>query len=312
MDAGGKDYDLCEHEGMGEDRNLYIIDEYAEGFSVHYGNTVGDCISGFYTIIASVRDGSGRILNTALTDFRVSGALGACIGCGLLSMPTISGDPTVGETLTADTSVISIPPRWKDVQFAYQWISHDGTEETEIPSATHETYSVAQSDIGKLIKVRVDVTYTNDKLVINPDGQFVVEGEATFSDHVKSLPTQVVVAAAVSAPSTANNPATGTPAITGTAQVGETLTAATTDIADEDGLTNVAYSYQWLFSRDTEIDGATGSTYTLQASDEGKITKVRGTFTDDAGNEETLTSVATATVAAAPPPPMKARPSRSR
>ena len=34
------------------------------------------------------------------------------------------------------------------------------------------------------------------------------------------------------------------------------------------GWTNVAYSYQWLSSRDTEIDGATSSTYTLQATDQ--------------------------------------------
>ena len=36
-----------------------------------------------------------------------------------------------------------------------------------------------------------------------------------------------------------------------------------------------------------EIDGATGSTYTLQSADLGKIIKVRVTFTDDSGNEET-------------------------
>ena len=34
MDAGGKDFDYCEQEGMGEDHNLYIIDEIAETFYV--------------------------------------------------------------------------------------------------------------------------------------------------------------------------------------------------------------------------------------------------------------------------------------
>ena len=56
----------------------------------------------------------------------------------------------------------------------------------------------------------------------------------------------------------------------------------------------MTYGYQWL-ADDTEIDGATGSTYTLQASDNGKAIKVRVTFTDDAGNEESLTSAATDT-----------------
>ena len=93
-----------------------------------------------------------------------------------------------------------------------------------------------------------------------------------------------------------NTPATGSPTISGTAQVGQALTADVSGIADEEGLTGVAYSYQWLSSRDTEIDGATSSTYTLQASDEGKIITVRVSFADDAGNEESLTSAATAAV----------------
>ena len=66
--------------------------------------------------------------------------------------------------------------------------------------------------------------------------------------------------------------------------MGEALTVNTSGIADDEGLTGVAYSYQWLSSRDTEIDGATSSTYTLQASDEGKVIAVRVSFTDDAGN----------------------------
>ena len=41
-----------------------------------------------------------------------------------------------------------------------------------------------------------------------------------------------------------NNPATGAPTISGTAQVGQTLTADVTGIADEDGLDNVSYAYQ--------------------------------------------------------------------
>ena len=98
-----------------------------------------------------------------------------------------------------------------------------------------------------------------------------------------------------------NNPASGAPTISGTAQAGETLTADTSGISDADGLDDVAYSYQWL-ADDTDIDGATSSTYELQASDEGKVIKVRVTFTDDAGNEESLTSEATAAVAAAPTP----------
>ena len=93
-----------------------------------------------------------------------------------------------------------------------------------------------------------------------------------------------------------NTPATGLPTINRTAQVGQTLTVDTSGIADADGLSNVTFHYQWLSSRDAEIQGATSSTYTVQESDNGKVIKVRLTFTDDADNEEELTSEATATV----------------
>ena len=105
-----------------------------------------------------------------------------------------------------------------------------------------------------------------------------------------------------------NSPATGAPTISGTVQVGETLRAHTSAIADEDGLDKVSFTYQWL-ADDADINGATGSTYTLADADEGKAIKVRVSFTDDAGNEESLTSAATDAVAAAEPtePPDKPR-----
>ena len=99
----------------------------------------------------------------------------------------------------------------------------------------------------------------------------------------------------LSSASQANTPATGAPNISGTAQVGQTLAAGTSGISDADGLDNVAYSYQWL-ADDTEIHEATSSTYTVQSSDNGKVIKVRVSFTDDAGNDESLTSIGTSAV----------------
>ena len=43
-----------------------------------------------------------------------------------------------------------------------------------------------------------------------------------------------------------NRPATGAPSVTGTVQVGRTVTADTSGIDDADGLTSVSYSYQWI------------------------------------------------------------------
>ena len=97
---------------------------------------------------------------------------------------------------------------------------------------------------------------------------------------------------------------TGLPTIAGTARVGETLTASASDIADADGLTNAVFAWQWLANdgtADTDFADATEATYTLTAAEAGKTIKVRATFTDDAGTEETLVSEATAAVAAALP-----------
>ena len=99
-----------------------------------------------------------------------------------------------------------------------------------------------------------------------------------------------------------NSPATGQPSISGAAQVGSTLTADTSGIADEDGLDNVTFSYQWM-ADDANIQGATGSSYTLADRDKGKAIKVRVSFTDDANNEESLTSAATDAVTALPGKP---------
>ena len=103
----------------------------------------------------------------------------------------------------------------------------------------------------------------------------------------------------------ANITATGTPTISGTAQVGETLTASTSGISDTDGLANVSYSYQWIRSdgsTDTDIQDATWPSYILVDADEGQTIKVKVSFADDADNKETLTSTATAAVAAPEPP----------
>ena len=98
-----------------------------------------------------------------------------------------------------------------------------------------------------------------------------------------------------------NRPATGAPTIGGTSQVGQTLTADTSGIADGDGLDNAAFAYQWL-ADDVDIAGATGSSYTLVAAYAGKAIRVRVSFTDDEGNAEMRTSAATSAVAAAPMP----------
>ena len=79
--------------------------------------------------------------------------------------------------------------------------------------------------------------------------------------------------ASTTSQATPNRPATGTPAITATAQVGQTLAVDTSGIADQDGLQNATFNYQWM-ADDAEIAGVTSSTYTLADADEGKHIQV--------------------------------------
>ena len=186
------------------------------------------------------------------------------------------------ETLTADTSVIADEDGLDDVTYSYQWIAGG----SDIDGATGSSHTLTTSQQGQTIQVRV--SFTDDRN----------NAEALTSGATGA------VAAAV------NRPATGLPTIGGTAQVGETLTASTSGIADQDGLDNATFSYQWL-ADDSAITDATGSTYTLVPADQGKTIKVRVSFTDDADNEETLTSAATAAVAAKPNSPATGAPTIS-
>ena len=83
--------------------------------------------------------------------------------------------------------------------------------------------------------------------------------------------------------------------IDGTPEVGQMLSADSTAIADADGLDNAVFQYQGL-ADDADIAGATAAAYTVVSGDVGKAIRVRVTFTDDEGNEETLTSAPTAVV----------------
>ena len=104
-----------------------------------------------------------------------------------------------------------------------------------------------------------------------------------------------------------NNAATGAPGIDGTPQVGQTLTATAGTMADADNLPSgtfpTGYSFQWVrvnsSSVETDISGATSSTYVLAAADVGNTIKVEVSFTDGGGTEETLPSDATDAVVAA-------------
>ena len=184
-------------------------------------------------------------------------------------VPTISGAAQVRETLTAGVSGIADDNGLGDASFDHQWVrSVDGTD-TDITGATGSTFLLTYDELDHTIRVRV--SFTDD---------------AGYSETLTSAATGPVVRPPNASPG-------GQPAITGTVEVGETLTVGTSGISDPNGLSNPQYAYQWvrsIGSTDTDISGATGSTYTLTASDLAHTVKVKASFTDDDGYAETLTS----------------------
>ena len=198
-------------------------------------------------------------------------------------LPTITGTKVVGGTLTAAVTgiadangLVSASNGIAGYGFTYQWfrVDSDGSSNrTSITNATSTTYTIASDDDAK--RLIVEVSFRDD--ANNDEGPL----------------------ASVASGIVGNNMATGAPTITGTAQAGQTLTAAKGTITDTDGTTKAdnnesgfAYTYEWFrvdtdgTSNKTLITGATASTYTLTADEVGKKVIVEVSFTDDADYDE--------------------------
>ena len=260
---------LTEHDAaVSDDEFLYL---YRFGSAKH----LGEDPTGTWTLRLTdhVPGHEGRIWRWNLKVY------GHGAGTVQTALPTIIGTAQVGETLTADISGIADSDGLDNAVFSYQWVRNAGGADANIQGATGATYTLESDDEGNTLKVIV--SFTDD---------------ANNEESLTSDPTGEVAAAPAQ-----NIQATGVPTISGTVQVGETLTAETSGIADEDGLTNVVFSYLWM-AGDTNIQDATDATYTLVSDDEGKTLKVIVSFTDDANNEESLTSEPTGPVVPDPGP----------
>ena len=98
-----------------------------------------------------------------------------------------------------------------------------------------------------------------------------------------------------------NFTASGLLGITGTLEVGQTLTADVSDIMDRNSLpAQSSFSYQWVrvntrlgaSDNESDISGQTNSTYVLTDADFGKSIKLELSFIDLAENEEEVRSQA--------------------
>ena len=134
-------------------------------------------------------------------------------------------------------------------------------------------------------------------LVFTPEANANGMGYASFTFKVSDGTEESALAYAMTVNVTAvNDPATGMPTISGTARVGETLTAVTTGIADADGPASPTYGYQWIrvdadgTSNATDVVGETADTYVPVEADDRKKLRVKVSFTDDDSTDEELTS----------------------
>ena len=154
-------------------------------------------------------------------------------------------------------------------------------------------FEATVNDVGGL---RIRSTNATAEDVVNPATGWTIEDErSNWIPNGIGRNSDALKIKVEGAPLSA---ATGAPAISGTAWVGETLTAAKGTIDDVDGTTKAdngdagyAYTYQWFRTEadgtnPADIAGATDGTYTLVDVDEGKKVKVEVSFKDDAGNAE--------------------------
>ncbi len=189
------------------------------------------------------------------------------VGAGTIThagpVPPVTGTVAVGQTLTAPT-IVWTPA---DATPSYQWL-RDGAE---IATATSSTYPVGTDDIGKKLSVRI----TGSKAHY-------------ASDTVTSAETVVVPTPVV--PAISNVTA---PGLTGTPQVGRTLTATPGTWSPADATVTL----QWL-RNGVAIGGATKATYVLTATDLGKQIRVRATASKSGMTGATADSAVALTVAA--------------
>lgn len=188
------------------------------------------------------------------------------------ALPTISGTAKVGATLTASDGTWTNSP----TTFAYQWqrCASDGTGCGDITGATSKTYSPSTGDVGHALRVSVTAG--------NSDGKASATSGAT--DPVDS----------------ANGPSNSVrPSVSGTAQVGETLTVSNGSWSTAPS----SFTRQWqrCDSDGTSclnISGATGQTYGIRTGDIGH--RLRALVTAHTSNGQTTVASSLSAVVASP------------
>ncbi|HEY0890098.1 MAG TPA: carboxypeptidase regulatory-like domain-containing protein [Nocardioides sp.] len=173
--------------------------------------------------------------------------------------PTINGTAAVGQRLTVATTSLKWAPA--DVVVSYQWKA-DGAL-----VSTNPVYTVKAADLGKQLSV------------------VLAASKAGYTGaEVASTATAAVAKGTIAA--------VGAPAISGTAQVGSTLTANEGNWSPSAVTTSVSWSV-------AGVQVATGPTYQPGAAEAGKTVTITVVASREGYHDTTATSAATAAIAAA-------------
>ena len=210
--------------------------------------------------------------------------------------PRISvADATVLEAEGAQLAfIVTLDRIWFGPEVTFKYAASDGTATAEDYTATSGTETLRWNR-----PLTINVPVTNDSLTEDTETLTLTLSQprwAALGDAVATGTIQDGEAPSETEETTANSEPTGLPTISGTPQVDHTLTAATSAISDADGPADITFTYQWL-AGGTNIAEATNETLFLTSSEQGQTVQVRVSFTDDADNQETLTSAATLPVA---------------
>jgi lysozyme len=202
--------------------------------------------------------------------------------------PVPSAPPAIVGTAQAGIQLAGVPGGWsggKPVAFAYQWSTCDaaGAGCVALPGATLETYKPTTADVGHALALTVTATTS--------------AGTATASS-----PSTLAVRAG-GAPGTTPPAVISPPSVTGTPQVGQTLTAA---VGTWSG-SPTSFTYEWrrcdaAGAGCTTIVGATTSSYAPTPDDIGATLSLIVTATGKGGSQATVAPT-TPAIAAAPVPP---------
>lgn len=186
-----------------------------------------------------------------------------------LGPPVVTGAAQVGQRLVATSGSWTESPG----SFGYQWqrCEASGAGCTNIAGATGTQYLLATEDAGTTVRVSVTAR--------NRYGSGTAHSTATAVVLASQAPTNTTL-----------------PTITGTPQVGQTLTASTGAWTDSP----TAFGYQWrrcdsAGANCVDVSGATSGTYTVAPADSGSTIRVAVTATNAFG-ATTVVSVQTAVV----------------